>query len=427
MEHNQQIDPLDSKISTIRMIVRGTYDLQDLRIQSGNRITGNYKTKLGYKTDGMTEAQLDKQSQKILSLLRLDYIRITDGIVAEGNELIINKLPSEKSFKSGQIIDSFVELVLVDGYMRNLDNEIQGFKNLEKVLKGIPIYDQFLSKVDGVGKQMAGVIISEIDIHKTEYASSLWKFAGLDTVRVGVYTDENGKEHFIPGYEIDEMLALEDDEGALPLYKGRYKIQLKWVGRSKHAHCLVKRKYKNKKGEENERLSITFNPFLKTKLVGVLGSSFLRQMKVFVDGVKTSKADVEKMALKMGFQPDVDSPMDVRYQMIDFLRGHDYDVSIERSPYAQIYENYKRRIRVMPAHKDKSDKHTHNMAIRYCVKRFLVDLYSAWRQLAGLPVMPEYAVAKLGLEHGVATPAKQTFYENRGWKPQDQLQGNIGV
>jgi hypothetical protein len=33
------------------------------------------------------------------------------------------------------------------------------------------------------------------------------------------------------------------------------------------------------------------------------------------------------------------------------------------------------------------------------LKRFLVDLYKAWRSLEGLPVAPEYSVGKLGIVH----------------------------
>ena len=44
----------------------------------------------------------------------------------------------------------------------------------------------------------------------------------------------------------------------------------------------------------------------------------------------------------------------------------------------------------------------HNMAVRYAVKRFLADLYVAWRTLEGLPVATEYSVGKLGIVHRVA-------------------------
>jgi hypothetical protein len=53
----------------------------------------------------------------------------------------------------------------------------------------------------------------------------------------------------------------------------------------------------------------------------------------------------------------------------------------------------------MDAHKEKSKGHRHNMAIRYMIKIFLIDLYKNWRALEGLPVAPSYAEAKLGKIH----------------------------
>jgi len=70
--------------------------------------------------------------------------------------------------------------------------------------------------------------------------------------------------------------------------------------------------------------------------------------------------------------------------------------------YREIYDNYKHRISNMPAHAEKSKGHINNMAIRYTVKRFLVDLYYNWRKLEGLPVADEYSEAKLKMVHGKA-------------------------
>ena len=406
--------PFKPREDIIRSIVRGTYDLQQLRIQMGNRITGNFKIKLGYKNEGMTEEQLDRQSKQVLNLLRLDYNRITDGIVEEGDELILNKLPREKSFKPGELIDSYAELVLVDAYMKILRDETENFNNLGRVLKGIPIYDEFLSEVSGLGQQLAGVIISEIDIHKTTYVSSLWKFAGLDVVRIGSYKDELGTEHTLSAWDINTYIAESNLDPNAPLYwKGKYLVTFQMVGRSRKASCLEQRDYVDREGKDAKRLSITFNPFLKTKMVGVLGSSFLRGSKTFVNGQKVGSADREKMAVKLGFKADKNSVLTVKHQINDYLRGQDYDVVVERTYYGAIYDDYKHRITNMPAHKEKSLLHIHNMATRYMVKRFLADLYNAWRRIENLPVMPEYAVAKLGLEHGVATFEKQAYYDNR--------------
>jgi hypothetical protein len=99
---------------------------------------------------------------------------------------------------------------------------------------------------------------------------------------------------------------------------------------------------------EMTKIGISFNPFLKTKLIGVLGSSFLKS----------------------------------------------------RSPYAEIYYNYKHRLENHAKHREKSKGHIHNMSIRYAVKRFLIDLHIKWRELEGLEVSQPYEVAKLGYKHG---------------------------
>jgi hypothetical protein len=121
-------------------------------------------------------------------------------------------------------------------------------------------------------------------------------------------------------------------------------------GRSRIKEHLVDSTYIDADGKEQTKKGISFNPFLKTKLIGVLGSSF----------VKT------------------------------------------KGPYRDIYDNYKHRITHMPAHSEKSKAHLNNMAIRYTVKRFLTDLYVAWRKLEGLPVADEYSKGKLGINHKVA-------------------------
>lgn len=183
--------------------------------------------------------------------------------------------------------------------------ETAQFTRLSDALEEMPIYTEFLSKVRGIGPAMAGVIVSEIDIKKAQYVSSIWRYAGLDV----------GPD-------------------------GR--------GRSKRKEHLVKIKYTNAAGEEAERDGITYNPWLKTKLVGVLGTSFLRL----------------------------------------------------KSPYAEYYRNYKTRAENMKDSRYASKLHIHRAAIRYMVKRFLADLYVQWRTLEKLPVTQEYHEAKLGHKHG---------------------------
>lgn len=288
-------------MSDIKIMVRGAYDIQKLRIMMGNRIVANFKAKLGQKP-GMSEEELEEAEKTILTSLRASYKKITDGVTT---------LPRQSSFKGDEVISSYTELVLVDQYLSLEQQEDKQFSRLKNVLKDFPVYNEFLVTVHGVGPAMAGVIVSEINIHAAQYPSSLWKYAGLDVVAA------DGK------------------------------------GRSRKKEHLEESEYINKDGETATKRGITFNPFLKTKLVGVLGSSFIKQ-------------------------------------------------SATKCQYRKIYDDYKHRLEHMPAHADKSKGHRHNMAVRYAVKRFLADLYTAWRTLEGLPVATEYSEGKLGIIHRAA-------------------------
>ena len=281
----------------IRTLVRGAYDIQKLRIQMGNRIVGNFKVKLGQEP-GESEKELDAQGKLILNNLRVSYKKITDGV---------KTFPRKGTFKSDGVITDYTELCLVAQYVELETTENQHFRRLEKVLDDVPIFSEYLKGVKGIGPAMAGVIISEIDISKSKYASSIWKYAGLDVAPDG-------------------------------------------LGRSRKKQHLVEIEYENKDGEMAVKSGITFNPWLKTKLIGVLASSFLRAGD---------------------------------------------------NPYSKLYNNYKTRLENHIAHKEKTKGHRHNMAMRYMVKIFLIDLYVAWRKLEGLEVHPPYSEAKLGMRHRV--------------------------
>lgn len=289
-------------MSTIRTMVRGVYDIQKLRIQMGNRIVMNYKSKLGQEPS-MPESELGSEEKKIIDLMRINYKKITDGVIGD--------LPSKKNFKGNEVISEYSELCLIDQYLGLEQSELKSFKQLEKSLHDYPIYTEFLKNVKGCGAAMSGVIISEFDIHRSKYASSLWKYAGLDVVHVP------------------------DGDNIIEEGRGR-----------KKAH-LVESTYKDSEGNEKTKVGITFNPFLKTKLVGVLAASFLKC----------------------------------------------------KSPYSEIYYNYRNRLDNHPKHKDKTKMHKMNMSKRYMIKRFLVDLYANWRALEELEVHPEYSEGKLGIVH----------------------------
>lgn len=280
----------------IRRITRGIYDLQKLRIQAGNRLIAHYLVKLGIQPGQEKTADVEH----LFSLLKSEYKTLTDGLV--------NKKGIPKKFISNGLISDEVEFALVNAYEKLVEEEAFQTVILTMALKEFPIYTEFLSQIRGIGPLMAGVIISEIDITRATYVSSLWKYAGLDVV------------------------VLEDGTA---------------LGRSRRRECLVPKVYTNSDGETVETVGITYNPFLKTKLLGVLATSFLRS----------------------------------------------------KSPYADYYYQYKNRLMNHPKHKEKSKNHIHRMAIRYMIKMFLRDLYMAWRTLEGLPTYPTYEQEKLGIVH----------------------------
>ena len=287
-------------MNNLRTIVRGAYDIQKNRIQTGNRLVGNFKAKLG-QAPSQKEDTIDADGQQILANLRRSHKLLTEGVAT---------FPRQATFKGDEVISSYTELCLVANYLELEEQEKTHFRRLGNILKDYPIYNNFLAGVVGVGPAMAGVIISEIDITKAEYPSSVHKYAGLDVAGDG-------------------------------------------QGRSRKKEHLEESQYTDKNGELQTKKGITFNPFLKTKLVGVLGSSFVKQ-------------------------------------------------SPDKCKYRKVYDDYKHRIENMEAHKEKSKGHRHNMAVRYMIKIFLIDLYNEWRSLEGLPVALTYSEAKLGKIHGKA-------------------------
>lgn len=165
-------------------------------------------------------------------------------------------------------------------------------KEIATEIHNHPLWGAYLADVKGCGEMMTAVMVTEFDIVKWENVSKGWSFAGL-----------------APGKD---------------------------------------RKVKGQK--------CTYNQFLRAKLCGVLGSSFLKC----------------------------------------------------NSPYRTYYDDMKHRLESKDwgtESKNPTDKkrpkagHQHKAATRYMVKMFLKDLYVAWRTLEGLPVREPYQEEYLGHKH----------------------------
>lgn len=271
----------------IRAAVRGVYDIQKLRIATGNRIVAQF-----YSNDEDDEAA----KARFLTTLVKDHERLTDGLI---------RPISLKRFTAEGSISSYPLFTLVQGYRNLLKSEHEQFLMLKHLCEAEPLWHAFLKDIKGIGPAMAGVLLSEINIVTARYPSSLFRYAGLDVA-------EDGK------------------------------------GRSSRKEHLVDVAYTTKSGETALKKSLTHNRFLKTKLMGVLAPSFLKQGD---------------------------------------------------SPYRKIYDDYKNRLVNRPDCAELSKLHIHNRAMRYMIKMFLVDLYMAWRPLEGQERFGTYAEEKLDIRH----------------------------
>lgn len=219
----------EENIRLLRLMVRGSYDLQALRMQAGLRLCANFRAKL--KRDGDEEeadnGELSAEALGIIDTLKASYRRMTDGVARN------RTIPTEAGFTGDEVISEYTELMLIDQYIRLESQETAQFNQLVSILRKIPIYNKYLADVRGVGPAMAAVLITYLDPHKAPYISSFWKYAGLDV----------GPD-------------------------GR--------GRSKREEHLIDREYTTKDGKQATRKSTTYHPWLKMKIINGLGSSFLR-------------------------------------------------------------------------------------------------------------------------------------------------------
>lgn len=301
-----------------KSLVRTLYDVQHERIQTGNRICAEIKARLGQKP-GMSEEELEAESKAYLDRARTEYQRITDAFVLNQAHKYL-----KVDFTGCEIITDAGMLIFVELYENQLSHEEKMAKVVAKIVQQHPLWDAFLDGVKGCGPLMSAVILCEFDIRKAERISQFWSYAGLDVAQDG-------------------------------------------RGRGRYSEHLVEQAYTDREGNDKTKKSITFNPFLKTKLVGVLASCFLKQL---ADECKYRKV----------------------YDDYKFRLEHHAKYGTQNDP-TRVAEAKAAGRKYAPK------AHRHAMAMRYMVKIFLQDLWLAWRELEGLPVTRPYAEAKLGYQH----------------------------
>ncbi len=352
----------------IRCSIRTLQDMQKIRIQNGNRLVASFRNKIGLDTntintkndDGLVIEE-DHEAENFLNELRNEYKRITDGIVKVTRKIKIDS----------PLISNYGELILISAYEKQLEAEIDIEKTIKEELKNIPLWNEWLLNVRGIGPIIAGTIISEIDIHKSNSISALYKYCGIDVV---VFEDEHGN-------------IVEE-------------------GRSKKKHHLVPKSYTNRAGEVINTVGITYNPLIKTKLLGVLGPVFIKLGGEYRDVYDDYKHRLEhhpKHCTKYVIYRN-----DILHSDEEFESEKDANICIKILNKVKI-DDAVFTVKML----GKSKKHRHNMAVRYMIKEFLADLWTVWRSLEGLPIRGTYAEEKLGIIH--SKPKRiQTWLDAKG-------------
>jgi len=302
-------------------MVRGAYGLQKLRIQSGLRICSNFREKLksdlpDQDPDGDHD-ELSKEAEDILTQLRQSFTRLTDGVARN------RTLPAEKGFTGDGVISDFSELVLVHQYMSLEKQERQQFAQMGGLLEKLPIYTRYLERQGGIGSAMAAVLVTSFDIHKAERPSQFWAYAGLDV----------GPD-------------------------GR--------ARSRRKEHLVEREYTKADGTVATRMGTTFDPWLQSRLMGAMATSFMRTKSSWrkaYDGYK-----------------------------------HRIETDPKRTK-ASVAEAKKLIEAGTPAHEIWTPMRIHRASLRYMVKMFLLDFWTNWREIEGLPIVPSYHEGVMGHKH----------------------------
>lgn len=380
----------------IRCLIANVYDLQKLRISAGNRLVQSFYLQL-VVAPSTSPDDVDKEEKKMIDRLKAEYKRITDA-VAENNKSIKSNIKalreSDEEGKRLTLIRNDQDFKLVESYTYLLKAEEESTKSLDKYVKQHKLWDAFFADIKGCGTLMSAVCIAYLDPYVAKYPSSFFRYCGMDTVQdedkdgnklylekvegvvtgvkvreaYGYYNSEGqyfGKVQMTDNLSDEGNILFKGEDGGL--YEQRQLTKVvdgqemliyeevesgkEYVGDvvvSQHGRKMGDTEmveYVDAEGNRKLKRSITYNPFVKTKLMGVLTGCLIK-----------AKDPV----------------------------------------YSKIYYDYKARLDNSPRYEGYTPAHKNMMAQRYMIKQFLRNLHTEWRHLEGLPIYEPYEVEKLG-------------------------------
>ena len=322
-------------------------------------------------------------------MLLKEHSRVTDIMVSHNYSLKKAVKTVNDSESPLKYVRNDLDYRLIKVYVDLQRNEREVLGVLSKYVHAHPMWDLFFKNVYGCGEQIAAMCISYLDIDKARHVSSFWKYCGIDTV---ADTDFNGNQVFLTkdgNYNkciqkfsyltsIGEAYVgpVNEKEGELYSTEGELIEKIpevrnvngedyfvytlcdsgeEYVGNvmaSRHGRRMGDTEmyeYTTKTGETSLKRGITFNPNLKSKLLGVFAPCVI------------------KVGQRFGY-----------------------------NKYEDVYRDYRSRLDNNPKYARKSDMNKHRMAIRRLVREFLRDLWVCWRSYEGYELTMPYEVEFLG-------------------------------
>lgn len=350
--NNQEVKNDNQEIKEqIRCLLSNVYDMQKLRISAGNRLVQSLYIQMGIKPSESP----DEAETKFIDKIKKEYKRVSDAFAGGDYRTIkstIKALSKSKDTNDNlSVIRNEIDYKLIESYMLLLKSEEELVKVLDTYVKEHPLWKEFFEPIKGCGTLMAANCLAYFDIHKAKYVSSLYRYAGLDTVQD---EDKDGNKLWLKkksGVVTSELVKIKqvNDDGTI-LYED-INDNSEYTGDvvvSQHGRRMGDTEfveYIDKNGEIKQKRSITYNPILKTKLMGVLTGCLLKA---------------------------------------------------KDPTYSAIYYDYRARLDNKEKTKDYTAGRKNMMAQRYMIKQFLRNLYVSWRTLEGLEVYDSYEVDKLG-------------------------------
>lgn len=253
---------------------------------------------------------------------------------------------------------------------------------IDSMLIEFPIYT-WLKAQPGCGPTMSGVLVAEIDI------------GGYRQIMLNGKLDDLHAELETKGIEKERLEEVKEEiekiEERLKTLKPCDTPSALWSYAGLSVNTSNGRAVKREKGVKSN-----WNPFLKAKAVFVLGGNLLKaspkdkpptKWRKFYDNYKHRKENqiVACCMLcegKGGLKTVDNKQMPAELGPKGVKKCYNCGGKKHNVPWGR------------------GDKHRHMAATRYMVKMFLLELWTTWRELEGLPVTEPYAQAKLGIKHG---------------------------